>query len=113
MAKAFFNALARNKGIADSAGTKPAKQVNPTVVQVMREVGVDISNEIPKLLTLELIEQFDRMITMGCGVEETCPAGFLPTEDWGLDDPAGKPMEEVRRIRDEIKSRVQELVARL
>ncbi len=113
IAKAFFNALVKNKGIADSAGTKPAKQVNPVVVQVMREVGIDISREIPKLLTLELVEQFDRMITMGCGVEETCPAGFLPTEDWGLDDPADKPIEEVRRIRDEIKARVEKLVTEL
>ncbi|OGN87673.1 MAG: arsenate reductase [Chloroflexi bacterium RBG_13_46_9] len=113
MAKAFFNALAINKGIADSAGTRPATGINPTVIQVMHEVGIDISREIPKLLTLELVEQFDRMITMGCGVEETCPAGFLPTEDWGLDDPADKSIEEVRRIRDEIKTRVEKLVAEL
>ena len=113
MAKVFFNILAKNKGIADSAGTKPAQQVNPTVIQVMREVGIDISREIPKLLTLDLVEQVDRMITMGCGVEETCPADFLPTEDWGLDDPADKPIEEVRRIRDEIKARVKKLVTEL
>ena len=111
MAKAFFNTLAKNKGIADSAGTKPATQINPVVIQVMQEVGIDISREIPKLLTLELVEQFDRVITMGCGVEDSCPAGFLPTEDWGLDDPADKPIEEVRRIRDEIKARVKKLVA--
>jgi arsenate reductase len=113
MAKAFFNTLAKNGGIADSAGTKPAAQINPTVVQVMQEVGIDISREIPKLLTLELLEKFDRVITMGCGLEDTCPASFLPTEDWGLDDPADKPVEEVRRIRDEIKTRVEKLVAQL
>lgn len=113
MAKAFFNTLAKNKGIADSAGTRPAPQLNPTVTQVMHEVGIDISREIPKLLTLKLVEQFDRMITMGCGVEDTCPASFLPTEDWALDDPADKPIEEVRRIRDEIKNRVEKLVAEL
>jgi arsenate reductase len=113
MAKAFFNTLANNKGIADSAGTKPATQINPTVIQVMNEVGIDISRETPKLLTFELVERFDRMITMGCGVEETCPAGFLPTEDWGLDDPEGKSIEEVRHIRDEIKARVEKLVAEL
>jgi arsenate reductase (thioredoxin) len=113
MAKAFFNTLAKNKGIADSAGTKPSERVNPTVVQVMKEAGIDISHEKPKLLTLELVEQFDRLITMGCGVEDSCPAGFLPTEDWGLDDPADKPIEEVRRIRDEIKTRIEKLVAEL
>lgn len=113
MAKAFFNTLAKNKGIADSAGTKPAAQINPTVVQVMREVGFNISREITKLLTLELVEQFDRVITMGCGVEDSCPAGFLPTEDWALDDPADKPIEEVRRIRDEIKNRVEKLAMEL
>lgn len=113
MAKAFFNTLVKNKGIADSAGTKPAVQVNPTAIQVMCEIGIDIGREIPKLLTLELVEHFDRIITMGCGAEETCPAGFLPTEDWGLDDPEGKPIEEVRLIRDEIKARVEKLVSEL
>ena len=113
MAKAFFNVLAKNKGFADSAGTKPAAQINPIVVQVMREAGIDIGYETPKLLTLELIEQFDRMITMGCGVEDSCPANFLPSEDWGLDDPSDKPVEEVRRIRDEIKTRVEKLIAEI
>jgi arsenate reductase len=79
----------------------------------MEEAGIDISREKPKLLTLELLDNFDRVITMGCGVEDTCPASFLPTEDWGLDDPADKPAEEVRRIRDEIKARVEKLVAAL
>lgn len=105
--------MAKKKGIADSAGTKPSSQVNPTVVKVMQEAGIDISREIPKLLTLELMDRFDRVITMGCGVEESCPASFLPTEDWGLDDPADKPIEEVRRIRDEIKSKVAKLIAGL
>ncbi len=113
MAKALFNTLAKNKGIADSAGTKPAPQLNPTVVKVMHEIGIDISREIPKLLTLELVERFECMITMGCGAEDTCPAGFLPTEDWGLDDPESKPIEAVRKIRDEIKTKVEKLVAEL
>ena len=110
MAKAFFNALAGGKGSADSAGTQPSPQINPVVIDVMREVGIDISREKPKLLTPELLEEYDRVITMGCGVAETCPASFLPTEDWELDDPAGQPIETVRRIRDEIKSRVDSLV---
>lgn len=113
MAKAFFNILAKKKGIADSAGTKPAAQINTAVVQVMQEVGIDISHETPQLLTLELLEKFDRVITMGCGLDETCPASFLPTEDWGLDDPLGKPIEEVRWIRCNIKIRVEKLVAEL
>lgn len=113
MAKAFFNVLAKNKGIADSAGTKPSSQVNPAVIKVMQEVAIDISREKPKLLTLELMDEFDRVITMGCGVEGTCPASFLPTEDWNLTDPADKPTEEMRRIRDEIKIRVEKLILEL
>jgi arsenate reductase len=113
MAKALFNVLAKNKGIADSAGTKPSSQVDPTVIKVMQEVVIDISREKPKLLTLELMDKFDRVITMGCGVEETCPASFLPTEDWNLTDPADKPIEEVRLIRDEIKTKIEKLVMEL
>jgi arsenate reductase len=113
MAKGFFNALAKNKGNADSAGTQPSAYVNPTAVEVMREIGIDISREKPKLLTLELVDKFDRVITMGCGVEESCPASFLPTEDWNLDDPADKPKEEVRRIRDQIKAKIENMVKEL
>jgi arsenate reductase len=113
MAKAIFNALSKNKGMADSAGTKPSPKVNPEIVKVMQQIGIDISREKPKLLTPELMDKFDRVITMGCGVEETCPASFLPTEDWALDDPEGKTIEEMRRIRDEIKTRVEILVTGL
>ncbi|MDD5189825.1 MAG: arsenate reductase ArsC [Dehalococcoidales bacterium] len=113
MAKAFFNKLADGKGTADSAGTKPDTKINPMIIRAMQETGIDISHETPKLLTLELAEQFDRMITMGCGVEETCPARFLPTEDWGLPDPAGQPIEVVRQIRDQVRARVEKLVAGL
>ena len=78
----------------------------------MRETGIDISNNKPKMLTLEMIEKADRMITMGCGEDAggLCPAGFLETEDWALEDPKGKSLEQVRAIRDEIKKRVAELV---
>ena len=110
MAKAFYNELANGKGIADSAGTRPSDNVNPTVVQVMKEDGIDISNEIPKPLTLELMEKFDRVITMGCSVEDSCPASFLPVEDWALEDPPSKPIDTVRRIRDDIKLKVQKLI---
>ena len=113
MAKGFFNALAKNKGNADSAGTQPSAYVNPTAVEVMREIGIDISREKPNLLTLELVDKFDRVITMGCDVEDSCPASFLPTEDWKLEDPQGKPIEIVRNIRDEVKLKVEGLIQEL
>lgn len=113
MAKGFFNARAKDKSFADSAGTKPSVGVNPVVVKAMCEVGIDISREKPKLLTLELMDKFDRVITMGCSIEESCPASFLPTEDWSLDDPEGKPIEDVRRIRDEIKVKIDVLTDEL
>ena len=113
MAKAFFNALAKGKGVADSAGTKPSNQVNPTVIDVMKEMGFDLSHEKPKLLTLDLLDKFDRVITMGCGVEESCPASYLPTEDWNLVDPSDKSIEVVRNIRDEIKAKVEILISEL
>lgn len=105
--------LAKRRGIADSAGTIPSENINPAVVQVMQEVGIDISREKPKLLTLELMKNFDRVITMGCGVDKACPAGFLPTENWDLDDPEGKPIEDVRLIRYQIKRKVEKLVAEI
>ena len=109
MAEAFFNSLAKNKASATSAGTKPSAHINPVVVEVMLEAGVDISKQKPKPLTLEMLESADRVITMGCGVEEVCPASFIPTEDWALEDPEGNPIEKVRLIRDEIKAKVEEL----
>jgi len=112
MAEAFFNRMAKGKALALSAGTQPADKVNPVVVAVMREMGIDISDNRPKMLTLEMVEKADRMITMGCGEDAggLCPAGFLGTEDWALEDPKGKSLEQVRAIRDEIKKRVAELV---
>jgi arsenate reductase len=110
MAEAFFNQLAKGKAVAISAGTKPASQVNTTVVAAMREVGIEIGNQKPKSLTLEMLESVDRVITMGCNVAEACPASFVPTEDWELDDPEGKTLEEVRQIRDQIKTKVEVLV---
>ncbi|MEW6033886.1 MAG: arsenate reductase ArsC [Chloroflexota bacterium] len=106
MAEAFFNHLARGKARALSAGTNPAGSVSSTVVQVMREVGIDLSDKRPKALTQEMLEQADRVVTMGCGVEGVCPASFVETEDWGLEDPKDKPIEKVREIRDEIRAKV-------
>ena len=113
MAEAFFNQLAKGNAVATSAGTQPAAQVNPTVVAAMRELGIEIGNQKPKSLTLEMMESADRVITMGCNVAETCPASFIPTEDWELDDPEGKSIEETRHIRDQIKTRVEVLVKEL
>lgn len=113
MAKAFFNQMGKGNAMADSAGTQPSQRVNPTVVQAMLEAGIDISDQKPKALTLELMENVDRVITMGCGAENVCPASFVPTEDWQLEDPEGKPVEKVKQIRDEIKSRVEKLLKEL
>jgi len=110
VAEAFFNRMAKGEASAVSAGTRPAPQVNPFIIEAMREIGIDISRQKPKALTLEMMEKADRVITMGCGVEETCPASFVPTEDWELDDPEGKSLEEVRKIRDAIKERVETLI---
>ena len=112
MAEAFFNQMAKGKALALSAGTQPGDKVNPVVVKAMREVGIDISDNKPKMLTLEMIEKADRMITMGCGADAggLCPAGFIESEDWALEDPKDKSLEQVRIIRDEIKQRVAKLV---
>ncbi len=106
IAEAFFNRLAKGKAQALSAGTDPANAIDPTVVEAMREVGIDISGSKPKALTLEMIEPVDRVVTMGCRVEEVCPATFIETEDWELEEPRGKPLERVREIRDKIKAKV-------
>ena len=106
MAEAFFNRLANGRARAISAGTKPAGAVDAQTIEVMREVGIDISRAKPKALTMEMLDQADRVVTLGCGVEGVCPASFVETEDWQLEDPKGKSIEEVRRIRDEIMNRV-------
>jgi protein-tyrosine-phosphatase len=113
MAEAFFNALAPPGLVALSAGTQPATDLNPAVVEVMAEVGVDLRGRRPRLLTPEMVESAERVISMGCGVAESCPVGLTPAEDWALDDPAGQQTEVVRRIRDEIKRRVEALLASL
>jgi protein-tyrosine-phosphatase len=106
MAEAFFNQLANGKARAISAGTNPAANVEPTVVKVIKELGIDISGNKPKPLTPEMIDQANLVITMGCGAEAACPASWVETRDWGLEDPKDKPIEKVREIRDEIKTRV-------
>ena len=112
MAEAFFNQMAEGKALAISAGTQPGDKVHPVVVEAMQEVGIDISGNKPKMLTMEMVEKADKMITMGCGADAggLCPASFIETEDWALDDPKDKPLEQVKVIRDEIKKRVMKLV---
>ncbi len=110
MAEALFNHYATGKAQAFSAGTQPASHVNSTVAEAMREVGIDISAQRPKMLTIEMLDEADRVITMGCAVENVCPAALVPTEDWQLEDPEGKPIEKVREIRDQIEKRVEGLI---
>ena len=110
MAEALVNKLAIGRARATSAGTEPAEAIDPMVVKVMREVGIDISHQKPKRLTPEIIEQADKVITMGCGAEGVCPATSVETEDWGIDDPRGKPIQRVREIREQIQARVLKLL---
>ncbi len=117
MAEAFVNKLASERGLPVrglSAGTEAGERVNPLAVQAMAELGISLEGQKPKQLTKEMADSSDRMITMGCGVDATsCPATIYFTDDWGLDDPAEKPIEKVREIRDQIRSRVDELLAEL
>jgi arsenate reductase len=112
MAAGLLSKRAGGRVHVRSAGSIPAKELNPQVVEAMREVGIDISREFPKPLTDEFVRAADVVITMGCG--DACP--IYPGkryEDWELDDPAGKDLETVRRIRDEIDARVTALVDQL
>ncbi|HRD21636.1 MAG TPA: arsenate reductase ArsC [Candidatus Nanopelagicus sp.] len=112
MAAAFLTHFAQDRIEVRSAGSEPAKNINPTVVAAMSELGIDISNEIPKVLTTSAVEQSDVVITMGCG--DACP--FYPGKrylDWPLSDPAGQGVEAVRPIRDEIEKLVKELIPTL
>jgi arsenate reductase (thioredoxin) len=110
MAEAFFNHLAKGRARAISAGTKPASTVDPNTVAVMREVGIDISAARPKALTMEMLEQADRVVTMGCGVEGVCPASFVETEDWQIEDTKGRSVDDLRQIRGEIRAMVHRLL---
>jgi arsenate reductase len=112
MAAAFLSHLSRGAVEVRSAGSEPADRVNPAAVQAMAEVGIDIAAETPKILTDQAVRESDVVITMGCG--DTCP--IFPGkryEDWELDDPAGQGIEAVRPIRDDIKRRVEQLLAEL
>lgn len=112
MAAGFMNAIGAGRVEVLSAGSAPKDSINPIAVQAMQEVGIDISNNVPKVLTPDAVQESDAVITMGCG--DACP--FYPGkryEDWVLDDPAGQGIESVRIIRDDIKKRVEQLLSEL
>jgi protein-tyrosine-phosphatase len=112
MAAAFLTLLAGDKVEVRSAGSAPADSINPAVVEALKEVGIDISNEQPKVLTTSAVEQSDVVITMGCG--DACP--FFPGKrylDWVLEDPAGQGVADVRPIREQIRKLVEELIPTL
>ena len=112
MAAGFLSHLAGDRIEVRSAGSAPADQVNPAAVAAMAELGIDIADQSPKVLTVDAVQASDVVITMGCG--DTCPV-FPGTSyrDWALDDPAGQGVDAVRPIRDEIKARVEALIAEL
>lgn len=112
MAAGFLRAIAGDRIEVRSAGSMPADRINPVAVAAMREVGIDITTEQPKILTTEAVQESDVVITMGCG--DACP--FFPGkryEDWVLEDPAGQGIDAVRSIRDDIRGRIDTLVAEL
>lgn len=112
MAAGYLQALAGDRIEVLSAGTEPKDQVNPSAIEAMAEEGIDIGNNVPKVLSTETVQNSDYVITMGCG--DTCP--FFPGKtylDWPLNDPAGKGVTEVRPIRDEIKAKVQALIVEI
>ena len=112
MAAGYLAALADGRIEVRSAGSQPGTQVNPVAIQAMAEEGIDISTQTPKILTTESVQASDVVITMGCG--DACP--IFPGkryEDWELEDPAGKGIDTVRRVRDDIRSRVQTLIGEL
>jgi arsenate reductase len=112
MAAGYAQALAGDRVLVLSAGSEPADQINPNAIAVMAEEGIDIAGNVPKILTTESVKDSDVVITMGCG--DTCP--IFPGkryEDWELVDPAGQSIEVVREVRDDIKGRIQALLAEL
>jgi arsenate reductase len=112
MAAGYLRALAGDRVDVRSAGSEPGDRINPAAVAVMAEEGIDIAAHVPAILTVDDVRESDVVITMGCG--DACP--IFPGkryEDWELQDPAGQPIEVVRAVRDDIKSRIQALIAEL
>lgn len=114
MAEGFFKKYAPKGFKTLSAGTKPVSQINPLVIESMREVGIDISKQKSKELTDEMIRESDNVVNMGCMDKSFCPTLWLPKViEWNLEDPKAKSIEEVREIRDEIEKRVKKIVAEI
>jgi arsenate reductase (thioredoxin) len=112
MAEAFAKKYGADKFVVSSAGNKPADKVNPVVVEVMKEKGIDLSNNKPKEITAKMAMDADLIVTMGCSAQGICSGPFFkPTIDWSIEDPKDKPIEKVREIRDEIERKVKELIA--
>ncbi|MCP4763576.1 MAG: arsenate reductase ArsC [archaeon] len=115
MAEGLAKNLANNQIEISSAGTKPSKEINPLTIQVMKEIGINISNQKPKMITAELLKDANNFISMGSGVKESCRFFLFHNniEDWDLEDPDGKDIEFFRKTRDIIKNKVEDLLVRL
>ena len=109
MAEALFNNLVKGQAVAVSAGARPASKVDAKAVEVMKEIGIDITKQRSKALTMKMVEEVDIVITMGCGAD-VCPVVPKRIEEWKIEDPAGKPTAKFREVRNEIRKRVEKLV---
>ena len=114
IAEGFFKKLAPSEYEGISAGTIPVSEINPLAIKAMKEVDIDISDNKSKLVTNEMIEESDSVVNMGCMDKESCPALFVEdVADWDIEDPKGKSIEDIRRIRDSIETKVNKLVSEL
>ena len=111
MAEAFFKKYASKKYNVTSAGTTPSSQLNPIVIEVMKEIGIDMAEQTPKLLSNSMIENSSKTINMGCMDKDSCPSLFFKDiTDWNISDPKEKSLDDIRKIRDQIKSEVMNLI---
>ncbi len=111
MAEAFFKKYAKNQFHVISAGTSPSSHLNPVVVSVMNELGIDLKNQKPQLLSSSMIKNSNKTVNMGCMDKESCPSLFVKdVDDWDIEDPKGKSIEDVRKIRDQIKNDILNLL---
>ncbi|MEC4847942.1 MAG: arsenate reductase ArsC [Nitrosarchaeum sp.] len=114
MAEAFFKKFMPKGFEVISAGTKPSDKINPIVLQAMNEIGIDMKNQTPKTISQQIMSESEKAVNMGCIDQESCPALFLKDVlDWQIPDPKGKSIEQVREIRDQIKSKVMNLIKSL
>lgn len=111
MAEAFTRALSGGRVKAVSAGTLPGATLNPVAAEAMEERGITLEGQYPKVIDQHMVDDSDYAFTMGCRIDGSCPATFVPSEDWGLDDPAGQSIESVRRIRDQVEARVRQMLS--